>query len=104
MVIEKKEKLAHDKKRKRKYRDDRMKALLVLAGIGEADVNGQSVPGQCASEEAIAALVEGKLDKKNRKSLLEHIDACPSCYQLWLEVSQAHNLRQNKGIGCNNNK
>ncbi len=40
----------------------------------------------CPTDETMAAFIDNRLDEAQRSTFLQHLDACPRCYQQWLEV------------------
>lgn len=65
----------------RTRQDDRIKVLLALT------VRQRSPAGPCPPAEQLAAFVDGRLSRAECDEMLEHLDACPSCYRQWLAVS-----------------
>lgn len=63
------------------YQKERLRVLIAL-GVQE-----QSPPGDCPSDEQIAAFADGQLKNDERKMILAHLNACPSCYRQWLDIS-----------------
>ncbi len=63
------------------YQEERLMALITL-GVQE-----KSPPGDCPSEEQLAAFAEGRLKNDKREMILGHLIACPSCYRQWLDIS-----------------
>ncbi len=69
--------------------DDKTK---VLIGLG---VTEPTPAEECPLDEKLAAFVDGRLRRKERKVILEHLDACSSCYRQWLDISS---IRQEEPV------
>ncbi len=61
---------------------DRLRALLALSAKGSVVDSGT-----CLSEVEMAALIDGRLPKKERETAFAHLDACPTCYSQWLSAA-----------------
>ena len=61
------------------YKDYKQMALTALA------VGTEDEAGPCLAEEDLALLLDGRLAEPERSRLLEHLNACPSCYRLWID-------------------
>lgn len=42
--------------------------------------------GEHPTEEILAAMVDGRLTGKERREVVEHLDACPDCYEVFAET------------------
>ncbi len=60
---------------------DKTKVLLALAATTPA------APGPCPSHEQLASFTDGRLNPAERKRVMEHLDACRSCYEVWFYAS-----------------
>ena len=53
---------------------------------------------ECPSEEALAEYIDGVLDPKAHKEIKAHLDQCPDCYGLWMEVADVTQSFENEKI------
>lgn len=63
----------------REKEKDRFAALLTIA------LDGQDPQGECLSDGEFAALLDGRVDPRQRNNLLTHIDGCDSCFKIWVD-------------------
>ncbi len=63
------------------HQDDRKNVLLALA------VQEEKTADPCPSDEQLAAFIDGRLNTDERENILKHLNACPSCYRQWLDIS-----------------
>lgn len=65
-------------------KNNRFAALVTLA------LDGQEQPdnGECLSDSAFAALMDGRTTSEERSRLLAHIDGCDACFRIWVDTNQ----------------
>jgi hypothetical protein len=73
---------ASDKSKAHRRQLNNLRVQLALAAQKPAPV------GPCPTDEALAALIDARLDETARADLLAHVDACETCYQTWLSLAQ----------------
>ncbi|THB79949.1 MAG: hypothetical protein D6B25_00025 [Desulfobulbaceae bacterium] len=62
----------------------RLRWLLGKIGLAISDDPGSAAPQSCPDSNELAALVENKVSKRERRTLLDHLSTCDECYQEWL--------------------
>lgn len=45
------------------------------------------IKSQCPSDEKLSELIDNRMDPDEKNNLFEHLNACPKCYQQWIELS-----------------
>lgn len=62
-------------------REERLVAMLGLAA------QDRKPPGDCPSDEDLAAFIDHSLQGEAHENMLAHLNRCQTCYHHWLEVS-----------------
>ena len=61
--------------------EERRAVLTVLA------VSQTPLKSDCPSDQTLAAFIDNRLNTEQRSTVLDHLDACPDCYEKWLLVA-----------------
>jgi hypothetical protein len=47
-----------------------------------------TLKSDCPSDQTLAAFIDNRSDSKQRNIILDHLDACPDCYEKWLSAAE----------------
>ncbi len=62
--------------------EDRQAILMAL------DASEPSAKNDCPSDLTLAAFIDNRLSEEEHEAVLNHLDACPDCYEKWLLVAE----------------
>ncbi|MDM8543750.1 hypothetical protein QUF90_21965 [Desulfococcaceae bacterium HSG9] len=62
--------------------EERKAVLTVLA------TTEPTLKSDCPSDQTLAAFIDKRLNAEQRSTVLDHLDACPDCYEKWLSAAE----------------
>jgi hypothetical protein len=69
--------------RNEEYPNDSEERRAVLTALAATE---PTLKSDCPSDQTLAAFIDNRLDTEKRSAVLDHLDACPDCYEKWLSV------------------
>jgi len=71
--------------RNEEYPNDSEERRAVLTALAATE---PTLKSDCPSDQTLAAFIDNRSDSKQRNIILDHLDACPDCYEKWLSAAE----------------
>jgi len=71
--------------RNENYPNDSEERRAILIALAATE---PTLKSDCPSDQTLAAFIDNRSDPEQRNIVLDHLDACPDCYEKWLSVAE----------------